>query len=111
MKIRITSVPAGGAPEQIRKDWVGVEMPLDLGLTELTHLGEAWNLPGINPGTRQPTTGGENRGGYSVATQTAIDCLRKAGKAEAADYWQQYLDETGADVLAFGRQFCEVVEG
>ncbi|TSC91672.1 MAG: hypothetical protein CEN92_223 [Candidatus Berkelbacteria bacterium Licking1014_96] len=111
MRIRIISTPAGGAPPEIREQWVGVELPVDEADMISAGLQQAFGIEGIDAGTRQPTRGRiENRDGYAVDTQAAVGCLKQAGRIEAAEWWQRFLNETGGDILVFGRQFCEVVE-
>ena len=95
MKIRITAVPPGFAPEEIRAQWVGVEIP-------------------YNPGRCDSLQGGDwvgegNENGYIVATDDAIKSLVNSGKAEAAEYWGAVLD-LGGGVLRFGKEYCEVCE-
>ena len=89
-KIRITSVPPGFAPEDIRKQWLGVEIPLT---------GFDNNPEGLRMGI-------ENMGGYKVNTQDAIDALRTAGKEDAANFWENFnLGST----LVFKQECCEIV--
>lgn len=107
MRIRITSVPAGGAPLKIRKQWVGMVLPVDLVVPEEVSVFLVGDIDGI---TGQPYSADDlNLTGYSVLKSEAINALREAGRVEAADYWQA-LVRTGHDVLIFSRQFCEVVE-
>lgn len=93
MKIRIISTPPGSvAPEEIRKQWVGIEIPV---LTENTQEGSLW-------------TGQENAGGYIVNITDAISALRAAGKDRAADFWEEIQFSIG-DNLRFKKEHCEVV--
>jgi hypothetical protein len=80
------------APEKIRKQWVGVELPV-------VEAGEEADSGWVDNG---------NEGGYVVNTTDAIKALRKAGKNEAADFWQEIKDMTGHQ-LRFSAQFCAVI--
>jgi hypothetical protein len=92
-RIRIISTPPGSAaPEKIRKQWVGIELP-------------------VVPAKEQDNTGwvgNANEGGYVVYTADAIKALREAGKDEAADFWEEIKQMTG-EQLRFGAQFCAIV--
>lgn len=72
-RIKIIRVPAGEAPEEIRADWLGVEMISD-------HRGDGY-------GIKSRTFSGN---GYAVVLKEAISALRKAGKDEAADWWTSF---------------------
>ncbi len=93
MKIRIEAVPPGFAPEEIRKQWVGVEVPLpDDGV--------------ILKGGRW--TGTENENGYVVFTADAVRALREVGRLDAAEYWEG-IGSIGK-VLRFKRELCSLVQ-
>ena len=70
MNIRIIAVPPGDAPENIRKDWVGVELPVEDPSNEVGF----WH-------------GNKNAGGYIVLKARAVEALKKAGKRRAATFW------------------------
>lgn len=80
MKVKITSVPPGGAPLEIRQQWIDLELPLVEGVLE--------------PGLMLSVTGGKpdprSFGGFPVKTTDAIAALRAAKKTEAADWWQKW---------------------
>ena len=93
MKIRIISTPPGSvAPEEIRKQWVGIEIPI---LPEEELRGSLW-------------TGEQNAGGYVVSIGDAIDALRTAGREQAADFWEEIQAHIG-NKLRFKKECCEVV--
>ena len=92
--VRITAIPPGFAPERIRKQWVGVELPL-ASKKEI-----AQNPPsgfGI---------GSDNTSGYLVLRDNAIEALRQAGKKEAADFWGSLRY---GRFLQFKKEVCEMV--
>ena len=92
-KILITSTPPGFAPEHIREQWIGVEIPL-LGIED----------PQQPLGNRSGT---ENLGGYRVLPKDAVDALEKAGKHEAVEFWAPYL---GAQNFTFKKEVCTLIE-
>lgn len=92
-KIKIISTPPGFAPEEIRKQWVGIEIPI-MGIE--------------NPKTAgNIRTGTENLGGYEVSPKEAVDALKKAGKDEAVEFWTPY---TSAPKFVFKKEVCELIE-
>ena len=92
-KIRIIQTPPGIiAPEKIRKQWVGVELP----------------VAAPKDSDEEHWVGTENTGGYLVNTKDAIKALRQAGKTEAADFWEEMKHQTG-EQLRFGSEFCAVI--
>lgn len=98
-RIRIISTPPGQAPEWVRDEWVGVELPVeentpseDVGVLQL----------GINGG--RP----ENLGGYPIRTQDAIEALREKSP-EAARWWESNVPLGLVPRLVFKRDVCEVV--
>ena len=80
----VTSMPAGGAPENIRKDWEGVVLPVR----------RPRPVEGPEPhfgrhvATRQPTFISD---GVAVATSDALRALRLFGRREAAAWWEEFL--------------------
>ena len=90
MIIRIIETPPGQAPESIREQWIGLELPIQE---------EKDDGRGLRDGTA-------NSGGYKVLASDAISALREAGKEEAANYWEGLL---GATILVFRTDCCEEV--
>jgi hypothetical protein len=91
-KIKIVQVPPGFAPEDIRKEWVGVEIPL-----------------ADNPIIGDKVVakiGNQNKDGYQVRGVDAVQALLDAGKNEAADFWKFYA--TGNFV--FKKEVCELIK-
>jgi len=101
VKVKITSVPPGGAPLKIRQQWVGLELPLVEGELE--------------PGILLSVTGGKpdprSFGGFPVKTTDAIAALHAAKKNEAARWWEAWHDNmlrTGC-ILIFASDCGEFV--
>ena len=92
--VRITAIPPGFAPESIRKQWVGVSLPL-------ASADEIAQDPPSGFGI-----GSDNTNGYLVLRDNAIEALRKAGKKQAADYWDSF---PLGRFLQFKKEVCEVV--
>ena len=91
-KIRIIKTPPGFAPEDIRKQWIGIEIPI---------IGEEDSTQPL--GVR---SGIENIGGYQVSPLEAIKALKEAGKTEAVAFWQRF---SSAMNFTFKKEVCEVI--
>lgn len=93
--IRIVSTPPGQAPEWVRKEWVGVEIPV-----------VEQPVKGIQVGVR----GGkpQNKGGYEVNTADAIEALRKKSP-EAAKWWEDNVPLASISHLVFAKDVCEPI--
>ncbi len=92
MRIRITSIPPGEAPENIRKAWVGLEIPVR-SRSPGRHRGIIF---GVLSGSKSRLISclaamfgfGQREIGYTVESKVAIDLLA-ARSPEAAQWWQQ----------------------
>jgi hypothetical protein len=97
-EVRIVGVSPGPAPEEVRRAWVGLIVPLALGET----------------GPRQVKTAGngEEKVGYVVDSQRALQVLAAHAPAAAA-WWKRnapdYLQPGRA--LLFPPEVCQEVEG
>lgn len=105
-RIKIMAVPPGEAPEKVRKEWVGVEIPL---LYEQNPKGFCSGVMGGKPDS-------QNIGGYRVDVEEAIDALRKKNTfaAEiAANWWSQWRKNTRMGkmsvALIFDKNVCAVI--
>lgn len=98
-KIKITSIPSGEAPEWVRKEWVGLEMPLGKSPEDVEIV---FGVIGGPPDT-------ENLGGYPVRTEEAIRILEKKSPA-AATWWKERPVGSFATYLVFGKQFCKYID-
>lgn len=99
-KIRITQIPDGDAPLEIREAWVGIilEAPDDIPRHPVD------NPRGIIYGKHIPM-----ETYYQVWITDAITALSEAGKIKEAKWWiEQVLPEL--DVLDFPTRCCEVVK-
>jgi hypothetical protein len=91
--IKIISTPPGQAPEEVRKEWVGLVIPMPKQETGGTQRGVLGGKP-------------QNTNGYQVDTLVALEILR--GKSPDAAQW--FLDNAFlGGRFAFAREACEVV--
>ena len=95
MHIRIISRPSGEAPERVRDNWIGCELPF-VGVMD-------------GAGVFSRMRGGS---GYAVLYSEAIEELRKRNP-EAAFYWQglwqNHWDMSPYVHLIFSPECCEVI--
>lgn len=107
LKVRIISIPPGAAPDDIKKDWIGVVIPLSV----------------FQPADGEPILvrdiGGkevsEDRwiNGFVVDTVDAIEALDKAGKKRAANWWRKWVELNGVlqtMQLVFSRECGELID-
>jgi hypothetical protein len=94
-KIKIIATPPGFAPEFIREQWVGIEIPLP------TNEQIAENPPS------ELRTGNENEGGYLVLCSDAIAALKESEKYDAHDFW---TTKGLGRYLLFKRDVCELID-
>jgi hypothetical protein len=93
--IKIISTPPGQAPEEIRREWVGVIIPLCEQETKGLQVGVKGGKP-------------ENLGGYQVNTLDATKELRKKSP-EAANWWEENFHLPSIPKLVFSRAVCELL--
>jgi hypothetical protein len=80
----ITQTPQGGAPEEIKEQWVGTTLPV-----RNRNLGQAALSPTVNfDYLRQQFI--ETDDPVSITGIDAVQALRDAGKEEAARFWEAY---------------------
>ena len=98
--IRITSIPRGEAPQDVREEWVGVRMCASEAYIE-------HNAAGIVSGMRMP-----ERMTYAVPVKVAIACLIAEGRISAAKWWHDHLKASYilTGVLYFGVDEAELSE-
>jgi hypothetical protein len=113
MLVKIVDVPPGEAPEWVRREWVGLVLPVLAGaegpqrLTSYgvlsgprTMLGRLW----------QRLTGRAiTRPQFLVAVVDAIDVLG-ASSPDAADWWWDNAQHMLDECFGFDADVCEVVE-
>ena len=101
-RIRIVNMPSGEAPLEIRKQWIGLELPL-AGADEC-----AVQVPvcGVLTGIIAP----ENTIGYPVFVEDAISLLEMKSPAAAA-WWRANTPHlfTGNRVLIFEECVCQMI--
>lgn len=98
--IRIIETPRGFVRENIRAQWVGLEIPL---ATEAEIKEDPIGKMGF---------GSEDDGFFVlVSREKAIAALRAAGKSDIADFWTKLFEETYplGKVLVFERSVCVLV--
>ncbi len=101
MKIKIIAVPAGEAPEEIRREWVGLEIPLPPGKRGLV-VGQSSGIASARKDAFR---------GYVVDTETAVSLLAERAPA-AATWWRHHaapLFQPGRR-LAFREECCEPID-
>lgn len=89
-RIKIVSAPPGFAPEEIRKEWIDIELPTEDAMDD-------------GCGAR---SGHSNDGGYRVRPQDAIDALKLAGKTEAVNFWTPFANQR---FFIFKKECCEEI--
>jgi len=114
--IRIVATPPGEAPEEIRRAWVGVRIPLPLFHTR----SKEWRTAGVLTGPRtlfarlSALWSGrlKREGGYAVSVIEAIAALEAANPG-AAKWWREnapHLIRPGK-AFVFASEVCVVEEG
>jgi hypothetical protein len=100
-RVRIVAVPPGEAPEQVRRAWVGLELPLTRGESGP----RAQDVVGVQSNRLQGQWTG-----FAVNGATAVTLL--AAKApEAAGWWRRNAPHVlvGGYTLVFPAEVCERV--
>jgi hypothetical protein len=101
-RLRIVRTPPGEAPEEIRRAWLGIDLPLRRGETELANFQTVGILSGQDPALST---------GYAVDGRAAVAALASYAP-EAATWWRQ----NAPHVVARGYRFlfpsevCERLE-
>lgn len=93
--IKIVSTPPGQAPEWVRKEWIGVQIPLP-----------KQSVDGFQVGIRGGAA--KNVGGYQVETNKAIDAL-KDRSPKAAKWWEDNVPLAWISHFVFSKDVCEFV--
>ena len=88
---KIIATPPGQAPEWVRKEWVGVELPMSES----------------GPGHQHGVLGGqpENIGGYKTNGLTAVNLLN-AKSPKAAEWWHKNAPHVLSAELVFKKEVC-----
>jgi hypothetical protein len=114
MQIRIISIPPGEAPEEVRKAWIGLVLPVPDKYANVDAAPVAGVLSG--PKTFFGIILARFRGqikrepGYVVAADTAVEILNQHAP-DAATWWRQNAGRTIAPGkhFVFARDVCEVI--
>jgi hypothetical protein len=91
--VKLIAMPPGQAPEEVRKEWVGLVIPLP-----------EQETGGYQMGVRGGKS--QNAGGYQVDTREALQLLYD--KTPAAAEWFMENAMLGSR-LVFAREVCELV--
>ncbi|QQR78051.1 MAG: hypothetical protein IPJ68_03080 [Candidatus Moraniibacteriota bacterium] len=92
-KLRITAVPPGPAPLAIRKQWVGIDIPIDEAAVEHElRTDPAWAYSKVD--------------GYYVMALDAIQALTEAERFAAAFFW----DGMPVTMYRFNKNCGEIIE-
>ena len=115
MEIRIISTPPGAAPEEIRRAWIGITLPVRGGrfggrrttLGAQVPIGPHWLFRSLfalvtGRGTRQT--------GYQIESSKAMKALA-AHSPQAAEWWRQNAPHAfvAGRYLFFEEKSCEVL--
>jgi len=100
---KITSRPAGDAPEWVRDQWVGLTFPFEGD--------ERWNAHTSATGDAPHEVDSD----FSVTAGTALQILRESGEegAKAADWWEtesMLARLTSSAGLTFQPHECELID-
>ena len=95
--IRIIATPPGQAPDWVRQEWVGLEIPLD-------------ETPKLSGTIQMGVLGGpaQHPGGFRVNTRVTLDLLQKKSP-DAARWWRENINPDFMTHLIFKREVCEEV--
>ena len=94
--IRILHVPPGEAPEEVRRAWVGLSLPVAYGPV-------CWQTAGAISGSLNS----ENTPGFAVLAEDAVRILEESNP-KAAAWWKNTLgDRLRETALVFGEAYCE----
>lgn len=95
-EIKIIDVPPGQAPEWVRKEWVGLVMPI------------AKNLPSFTIAMGVLGGKAENPNGYPIETLVAIQILKEKSP-DAARWWEAHVNPVFMRWLVFKEEVCQVI--
>jgi len=93
--IRIVSVPPGQAPEWVREQWVGLELPI----IEEEQSGMQTGVLG---------GGAQNIGGFRVDGLVAIKTL-EAKSPKAVSWWKENAPAVISNQLVFKKEVCQLI--
>lgn len=100
-QVKIINVPSGQAPEWVRKEWVGLILPV------LKNASKVERVIGVLGGKVKDAE--KYIDGYSVETVAAIDILYEKN-FEAALWWLQNVPIHSIPRLIFKKEDCELIK-
>jgi hypothetical protein len=102
-RVRIVAIPSGEAPLEIRKQWVGLELPLMPGRSDAYQLA----CRGLLSGQELP----EPMIGYLVSANDAVHIL-ESKSPDAALWWRTFASSyvSPGKALMFDEYVCEPIE-
>ncbi|HVV15121.1 MAG TPA: hypothetical protein VHD55_01850 [Candidatus Paceibacterota bacterium] len=100
-RIRITKVPDGEAPLEVRQAWVGLELPCG----PICGYGDE---PPKGVLSNEPIK--KNMYGFDVPQREALEIL-EASSPEAAAWWRTHGFPEGNDYFVFDRHWAEIISG
>ncbi len=95
-KIRIVASPPGQAPQWVRHEWVGLELPI----VSEPGSGMQFGVMGGKP---------QNIAGFHVTQRDALEVLEKKS-SKAANWWRRNLPPGFSGNLVFNRDICQVLD-
>jgi hypothetical protein len=102
-RFRIIDTPAGEAPEWVRKEWQGLELPISPSQMRCEPEDNGMTM-GVLGGAPAP----ENKYGFRVTGEVALELLAKKSP-EAAAWWRRNAPHVASMELVFGEKFCELI--
>ncbi|MDO9399376.1 MAG: hypothetical protein Q7T79_01655 [bacterium] len=96
IQIKIIDVPLGQAPDWVRKEWVGLILPVAENLPPLTFL-----IGALDGEVKNPS-------GYAVETTTAIKTLA-IKSPEAAKWWEDNISSDLMPWMFFHEKVCRLI--
>lgn len=100
-QVKIVIVPSGQAPEWVRKEWVGLVLPL------VENASKVERVIGVLGG--KVDDGDEYIDGYSVETAAAVIILKEKSP-EAAQWWTKNVPFWFIPRLIFKKEDCELIK-
>ena len=93
--IKITDIPPGPAPKWVRKEWMGLVLPIIGERTLVTNVG-------VSSGKAQTP------GGYDVLFEDAMNALKKKSPRSVKWWFDNYPTKPAS--LVFRKEICRLVE-
>jgi hypothetical protein len=113
MKIKITDIPQGEAPEEVRKMWVGLILPLFIDRERSFITTGVLTGPKSWWGTLFALLSGKTvkRNGFTVNSKVAIEIL-ESKSPEAANWWKLNTPcySNSKKIFIFEKAVCQIVE-